>query len=111
MVSYLRKTWPKIERRQLAGRFDKGDILNGPPGWTIEAKTAARLDFPAFLREAKAEAANNGTAWYVAVVKNRRGKFSSGSVEDAFAVMPLHLWAALVREHELYEHDLGIEVP
>jgi hypothetical protein len=100
-----------MSRSPLTGRFDKGDFLNGPKGWTLEAKAEARINLPLYLRQAKAEAENNGHPWYAAVVKNRRGKFSSGSVEDAFVVMPLHLWAALAAEHEQYEYDLGIEVP
>lgn len=102
IVNFLVAWWERIERRALAGMFDKGDILNGPDNWTIEAKTAKTIDLPRFLREAKAEAENSGTRWYVAVVKNRRGKYSSGAVGDAFAVMPLRLWAELVREHEQY---------
>jgi len=100
VVTYLRRYWPKIERRQLTGRFDKGDILNGPDDWTLECKAEARINLPLYLRQAKAEAENAGTSRYVAIVKNRRGKLSSGSVEDAFAVMPLHLWASLVCELE-----------
>ena len=100
IVNFLVKWWAKIERRQLAGMFDKGDIINGPSDWTVEAKTAKTINLPRFLREAKAESINARTRWYVAVVKNRRGPLSSGSVDEAFAVMPLGLWAELVNEHE-----------
>jgi hypothetical protein len=100
ICAYLARWWPKIDRRILSGRFDKGDIINGPDGWTIEAKTAKRIDLPQFLREAEAEAKNAGNNWFVAVVKNRRGKLSSGATADAFAVMPLNKWAEFVAEYE-----------
>lgn len=100
VVTYLRKWWPNIERRQLSGRFDKGDILNGPAWWTLECKAEARINLPQYLREAKAEAENAGNYLYAAVVKNRRGKLSTGAVEDAFVVMPLSLWADYVATHE-----------
>ena len=101
MVSYLRRWWPLIERRQLSGRLDRGDALNGPKGWTLECKAEKRVDLPRYLREAKAEAANNGDPWYAVIVKNRKGKFSSGTVGDAFVVMPLAQWAVYVDEREV----------
>ena len=100
MVSYLVRFWPDICRRALTGRFDKGDIQNGPAGWTLECKAEARINLPQYLREARTEAENAGNHWYAAVVKNRRGKLSSGAVEDAFVVMHLSLWAEYVAEHE-----------
>lgn len=100
VVNYLRSWWETIDRRPLAGRYDRGDIKGGPRWWTIECKNEATIRLPFYLRQAKVEATNNGDPWYVAIVRNRRGRLSSGSVEDAFAVMPLRLWAQLVYEHE-----------
>jgi len=100
VVNYLRQWWPMVDRRPLAGRYDKGDIKYAASGWTIECKNHAKLNFPMFLRQARTEAANNGDPWYVAVVKNRKAKFSSGATADAFAVMPLRVWAELAHELE-----------
>jgi hypothetical protein len=100
VVSYLARWWSDICRRELTGRLDKGDIRNGPEGWTLECKAEARINLPRYLREAKVEAENAGNPLYAAIVKNRRGKLSTGSVEDAFVVMPLHLWADYVATHE-----------
>lgn len=100
VVSYLTRYWPDICRRELTGRFDKGDIRNGPDGWTLECKAEARINLPQYMREAKVEAENAGNHWYAAIVKNRRGKLSTGAVEDAFVVMPLHLWADLLMDLE-----------
>lgn len=101
VVRYLRAWWAEVDRRPLSGRYDKGDIKYGPAGWTVECKNQQRLNLPLFLRQAKTEAANNGTGRYVVIVRNRRSKFSSGATADAFAVMPLHAWADTVKELEL----------
>lgn len=101
VAGYLRQWWPDIERRSLAGRYDRGDLKSGPTGWTIECKNEQRICLPLYLRQAKAEAANNGDPWYVVVVRNRRGQQSSGATGEAFAVLPLEAWANLVREREL----------
>lgn len=100
VVGFLRFWWAEIDRRPLAGRYDRGDVKYGPKGWTIECKNEERIRLPFYMRQARVEAANNGDRWFVAVVRNRRGKLSTGAVEDAFAVMPLRLWAELVAEHE-----------
>ena len=100
VCDFLRSWWPEIDRRPLAGRYDKGDIKYGPQGWTLECKNEQRITLPLYLRQARNEASNNGDRWYVAVVRNRRGKFSTGAVEDAFAVLPLGKWASLVSEYE-----------
>ena len=100
VVRYLRKWWPLMERRPLAGRYDKGDIMWGPKGWTLECKNEQRITLPRYLRQAKVSAANNNDPWCVAIVRNRRGKLSSGATEDAFAVMPLAMWAQIAFEHE-----------
>lgn len=100
IVNYLRPWWPLVGRRPLAGRYDKGDVGHGPQGWTIECKNQAKMNLPLWLRQAKVEARNNGDPWYVVIAKNRRGTVSTGATADAFAVMPLLLWAELVHEVE-----------
>jgi hypothetical protein len=103
VVGYLRSWWPTIDRRPLSGRYDRGDIKYGPRAWTIECKNEAKIRLPFYMRQAAVEATNNGDPWYVAVVRNRRGRLSSGTVADAFAVLPLRLWAQLTYEHERAE--------
>jgi hypothetical protein len=100
VVNYLRPYWPKINRRALRGRFDGGDTQDGPADCSLECKNEARIELPRYLRQAKAAAARNGHRYYAAIVRNRRGKFSSGSVSEAFAVMPLALWADVMRRLE-----------
>ncbi len=45
------------------------------------------------IDEAAKEAANAGAAWYVAILKRRRKPTA-----DAYVVLPLYLFAELVRE-------------
>lgn len=40
VVRYLRRWWPNVERRALAGNADKGD-LTGIPGVTILVRSVA----------------------------------------------------------------------
>jgi hypothetical protein len=94
-----------MERRPLAGRYDKGDIMWGPARWTLECKNEQRIDLPRYLRQARVSAGNNDDPWFVAIVRNRRGRMSSGSTADAFAVMPLALWAQLTWEWEQRQND------
>lgn len=107
VVRYLREWWPTIDRRPLAGRFDKGDIKYGPQRWTIECKNHNRINLPFFLRQTRTEARNNADPYYVCVIKSRRGKYSSGATGEAFAVMPLELWAELAADHERLLDDLA----
>jgi Holliday junction resolvase len=52
--------YPRAERRALAGNLDRGDIVNGPPGFAFEVKAARRLAHQEWLREAEAERVNAG---------------------------------------------------
>jgi hypothetical protein len=57
VVQVLRDHWPKA-RRTSDGREQaaRGDIANGPPGVHIECKRQERLNVPAALRQAIADA-------------------------------------------------------
>lgn len=99
-VRFLSRWWPDIARRALGGRFDKGDIINGPEGFTLENKDRHPMNLPAALREAERESANAGTRFYAVLAKQRRGKLESGSTGRGLFVMRLEDAARLLVEHE-----------
>lgn len=74
--------WPYVERRRLAGRYDRGDIA-GIPGVVIEAKAAKKFELAGWLDEATEERDNDkadlGFCWF-----KRRGKASAA---DGFVLM------------------------
>jgi hypothetical protein len=78
----------------MGGTRDRGDIA-GVLGWTLEAKNAQALDLSGALTEAHFEAQHAGTRWYAAILKRRRRPTG-----DAYVVMPLHLFADLLREDQ-----------
>ncbi len=84
--------FPYAERRHTNGAKDRGD-LSGIPGWVCELKATRELDVAGAIDEAAKEAANAGAAWYVAILKRRRKPTA-----DAYVVLPLYLFAELVRE-------------
>lgn len=87
VVDYLRAHGhPAAERRALAGAKDRGDI-SGIPGVVIEVKSAARLEIPAWLRETKAEQANDGARIGLLVIKPRG--IGNTRVGQWWAVLPL----------------------
>jgi hypothetical protein len=95
VVRYLAEHgFPDCERRVMGGSRDRGDIA-GVSGWVLEAKATRTLDLAGAMTEAKREAVNAGTARYAAVLKRR-----SHPVSDAYVVLPLHLFADLLRERQ-----------
>ena len=100
IVDYLREHGaPHAERRALAGAKDRGDVA-GVIGVVVEAKSAARLEFGAWLAEAEAERANDGADLAVVWAK-RRGKASPG---DAYAVMTGHTLVRLLQAAGYLRH-------
>jgi Holliday junction resolvase len=92
VVRYLAEHgFPDCERRVMGGSRDRGDIA-GVSGWVLEAKATRTLDLAGAMTEAKREAVNAGTARYAAVLKRR-----SHPVSDAYVVLPLSVFAELVR--------------
>jgi len=81
-----------VERRALAGTLDKGDLI-GVPNTVLECKNHKQLNIAGWVDEAEAEARNAGAHWFAALVK-RRNK----NVREAYAVMPLWLYAELLGE-------------
>ena len=84
--------FPYAERRHVRGAKDRGDLA-GIPGWVCELKATRELDMAGAIDEAAKEADNAGTLWYAAILKRRRRPTA-----DAYVVMPLWMFAALLRE-------------
>lgn len=94
VVGYLREHgFPQAERRVMGGSRDRGDVA-GVPGWVLELKATRALDLAEALREAEVEARHAGVTRSAAVLKRRMHP-----VRDSYAVLPLHLFAELLREH------------
>lgn len=77
-------------RPALHGAQDKGDIF-GVEDWTIQCKDVAKIDLAGAVDDARQQAANAATPFFVAVVKRRRR-----GVGEAYAVMPLEVWERVV---------------
>lgn len=93
VVAYLHSIGLDEARRQVqAGAKDIGDI-GGLPGFILEAKDAARLEFSEWVRQARREADNAGVPYGAVVAKRRRA-----AVEDAYAVMDLETLGRLLLE-------------
>ena len=101
VLKWLRGKGLLAERLRLAGKADEGDIVcfvSGAP-YILELKATARLDLPAFWREATAEAENYAKARgitpvppaYVIVKRRQAG------IEQAWVVQTLEQW---VEQHE-----------
>lgn len=96
VLKWLRSKGIIAERLRLAGKQDEGDIVcfvSGSP-YVLELKATARLDLPAFWREATAEAKNYATARGISpvppayvIVKRRQA-----SIEQAWVVQTLEQW-------------------
>jgi hypothetical protein len=95
VVDYLvQHGFPYAERRVMGGSRDRGDIA-GVLGWTLEAKATRELDLASAVDETIKESQNAGTIWYAAILKRRRKPTA-----DAYVVMPLYLFAELLREDQ-----------
>ncbi|SRR6266536_4623202 len=86
--------FPYAERRVKNGRKDRGDIA-GVIGWTLETKALKEMDLAGMMNEARDESANDGTSQYAGILK-RRNK----PIGEAYVVLPLHLFAELIREDQ-----------
>jgi hypothetical protein len=96
VLKWLRDKGITAERLRLAGKADEGDIVcfvSGAP-YVLELKATARLDLPAFWREATVEAENYATARGITpvppayvIVKRRQA-----SIDQAWVVQTLEQW-------------------
>lgn len=96
VLKWLRDKGLLAERLRLAGKADEGDIVcfvAGQP-YVLELKATARLDLPAYWREAITEAENYAKARNLPatppsyVIVKRRGK----GIEDAWVIQTLEKW-------------------
>ncbi len=96
VLKWLRGRGITAERLRLAGKQDEGDIVcfvSGSP-YVLELKATARIDLPAFWREATAEAINYASARgldpvppaYVIVKRRQAG------IEKSWVIQTLEQW-------------------
>jgi hypothetical protein len=93
-VNWLSERIAGVRRKVLAGATDKGDVTWGSEQIVIECKNVATLAVPAWIREAEAEAANNGSDYGVVLYKVR-GK---GQVADSVVAMSPDAFVRLVKK-------------
>ena len=96
VLKWLRDRGFNAERLRLAGKQDEGDIVcfvSGSP-YILELKATARLDLPAFWREATTEAQNYAKARNISpvppayvIVKRRQA-----GIEQAWVIQTLEKW-------------------
>lgn len=93
VVNFLSDWFPTIERRYGAGaEKDRGD-LQGIPFTVIECKDHKTLKLGEWLDRLDEQMDNAGAFRGVVIAKRSRKP-----VSEAFAVMPLLLWAELMKE-------------
>lgn len=85
--------WVHAERRIAGATVDKGDIY-GIIGCVIEAKNEKKITLSEYMKEVEVETANAKARTGVAIIK-RKGYTNVG---NAYAVMPVHMWVALMKE-------------
>ena len=93
-VNWLSPLIPGVRRKAMAGAADEGDLTWGSERVVIECKNVGALAVPAWIREAEAEAANNGSAYGVVLYKVR-GK---GQVQDGVVAMSPDTFVRLIKE-------------
>lgn len=94
VVAFLQNAgWPYAERRLAGDSKDRGDIA-GVPGVVFECKSEKRIDLAGYMSELATEMANDKARMGAAVVK-KRGTTDPG---EGYAVLPLHLFARLLKE-------------
>jgi hypothetical protein len=95
VADLLRKVWPTVERRALAGVNDKGDIA-GIPKIVIEVKNQKSYKISEWLKETNQEQLNAQADYGILVVKPNGVGVSR--VEDWWAVIPLRDLVSLLRQ-------------
>jgi hypothetical protein len=99
IVTHLNESgYPNVERRALAGALDKGDIAGMP--FVIEAKAHRTPAFPAWVREADAEALNAGAPFGVVWAKVV-GKAHPRDGVIAMSPAGLLVVAGIIRERDI----------
>ena len=94
IAKYLvERGWIHAERRVAGATLDKGDIY-GIIGCVIEAKNEKRIDLSGYLKELDVEMKNAKAETGVVIVKKK----GTTDVGQYYAVMPVSLWADLMKE-------------
>lgn len=100
VADYLRDNWDdRIDRRVRTGAKDKGDVANfrvAGQRVVVEAKNVQRTDLSGWVREAEAEAENDGAVAGI-VVHKARGKGQAG---DQYVTTTLSALLALLSAAE-----------
>lgn len=92
IVNYLKvQGYPRVERRALTGKLDKGDI-SFDPRFVLECKDHKTLALSGWVNEAEKEAENAG-APFGAVIAKRRGYGDPGR---QYVVMELGTFLNLI---------------
>jgi hypothetical protein len=89
----IEKGWKHAERRIAGSNIDKGDIY-GIIGCVIEAKNEKKIDLAGYMKELEVEIKNAKATTGAAIVKKR----GTTNVGEAYAVMPVEVWVALMKE-------------
>jgi hypothetical protein len=87
------KGWKFAERRIAGSTLDKGDIY-GIVGCVIEAKNEKRINLSGYLKELEVEMINAKADTGVVMIKKK----GTTDVGEAYAVMPIRLWAELMKK-------------
>lgn len=85
--------WVGAERRVAGATLDKGDIY-GIIGCVIEAKNEKKITLSDYLKELEIEMKNAKADMGVVMVKKK----GTTDVGQGYAVMPISLWATLMKE-------------
>jgi hypothetical protein len=102
VVKYLKKWFPKVERRKAGWALDKGD-LSGLPFFCVECKDTALTNIGTSMDKALVSLKNTPVEWVV-MFQKRRG---SGDPGEGYAVMTIEHWAELVDEYIGYATHNG----
>ena len=92
VANFLSDWFPAIERRMAGSQTDKGD-LQGIPYTVIECKNTKKLELAEWSDRLFEQMENAGAFRGVIIAKRPRK-----GVSEAYAIMPLVLWAELMKE-------------
>jgi hypothetical protein len=97
VVEFFKTFFPKVERRVLYGKNDKGDVA-GVPHFAVEVKNQKTYKISEWLEETEQERINAGEPYGVLIVKPNR--VGVGSVGRWWGILPLDQIASIVSELE-----------
>ncbi len=95
VAEYLKQTFPKVERRALAGVNDKGDISNVPFS-VVEVKNQRSYKIHEWMKETELERVNAAEEIGILVIKPNG--VGVANVDKWWAVVSLETITALIEE-------------